>query len=297
MLYSENFDLPALEIKFLRYLKSKGKPESTITAYKKDLKSFKQFIYTEYDGKFLFEQLTQSDVEDYLGYLVLDRKLKQSTANRHLSTLKSFARFLVSSQGYKENIPTKIEHERVKSPLPKILTEDELTILLNTAQEMSTYYYTIIATIYNTLSRITAIVELKKENVNLEERKIFLPYIKGGRNQFLPINDKLFVILSKFLNEHPAHSSSFLFHSPKNITEHITSDIVRKKLHEITATAGIEKRVTPHLLRHTAATFLTERGISQKALAEIMGHTDTRSTDVYQHLTLQNLREPINMLP
>ncbi|MFD2214998.1 tyrosine-type recombinase/integrase [Metabacillus endolithicus] len=296
MHYSENYDLPFYQNQFIRHLKRKHYSEETITGYSKDLKSFSEFIYFEYEGKILLEQLHRNDLLDYLTHLHEYKGYKQSSVQRHLSTLKSFYRFLVDEIGFNENIASKIKHQSIFTPLPPILTEEEIDLLLDSAKEYQHYFYVLISFLYYTGSRITATIRLEKENINFKERKLYFPKIKGGRDLYLPINDKLLPVLEDFIDNHPASEYPYVFHSPRTPWTHIDAHTVRTHLSRIKELAGIDKRVTPHILRHSMATHLTLKKVDQSFLMNILGQTDPRSTTRYQHLVVENLRDPLNKL-
>ena len=90
--------------------------------------------------------------------------------------------------------------------------------------------------------------------------------------------------------------NQYIFYSKKIPDQPISAADIRMKLRLITKEAGIKKRVTPHSIRHCTATHLTIKKIEQRTIANILGHTDLRSTARYQHLSIEHLREPINVL-
>jgi len=297
MYYNPNYDLPLYVKKFIKYLKRSNFSEETIIGYSKDLKIFSEFIYVEYEGKITLEHLTRNDILDYLVFLQDVKSYKPNSVYRHLSSLKSFYRFLVDEHNLKENVAAKVRHQKVYTPLPPILDVQEIAKLLQTAKEVSTYFYVLIAVLYYTGSRITPVLNLEKKNVNLELNKIYFPKIKGGEDLHLPINEKLKPILAEFLDNHPAPAYPYVFHSPRNPGVPIDAQTVRYRLKELSKLAGIEKRVTPHIIRHCTATHLTLAKVGQKFIASILGQKDARSTARYQHLDVDNLRESLDLLP
>lgn len=297
MQYSQSYDLPFYREKFLRYLKRTDKSQETITGYGKDLLLFNRFMYGEYNGSILMEQVTKSDLQDYLAYLKEDRSYAPNSTYRQLSTLKSYYNFLVGELSFKENYASKIKHQKVYTPLPNILTKEEVEKLLEAAKNYSEYYYVLVSILYYTGSRITATVELLKENVNLKDKIIYFHKIKGGRDLYVPMHDKLVPILERFLNNHPADEFPNVFHSTRNPWKNIQAQTVRSHLTKIKEAAGIDKKIRPHILRHTTATHLTLEGVDQRIIMAILGHTDPRATTRYQQLVVENARGPLNLLP
>ena len=297
MIYNREFDLPLLTSKFLKYLTRCNYSEETIIAYKTDLKVFSQFIYEEYDGQILFDQLTRNDILDYLTYLKNEKMYALNSVYRHLSTLKSFNRFIVDELNMLENVAAKVKHQKVYTPLPPILSVEEVQALLATAKEYSFYFYVLFSLLYYTGSRITAACKLEKKDINLKEKTIYFRKVKGGKDLYLPIHDKLCVILEEFLENHPAKPYPFVFHSPTNPSMHLDPQLARKHIKVIAEQAGIEKRVNPHLLRHCLATHLTLAGVDQKFISEVLGQDDPRSTARYQQLKVDELSIKINLIP
>ncbi|MBB3868684.1 tyrosine-type recombinase/integrase [Parageobacillus toebii NBRC 107807] len=295
MIVTTNYDLPIYTSKFLRYLKRQHYSEETITGYEKDLKKFNEFLYREYHGNILTEEIQKEDILDYLGYLE-SLGLKPNSVARHLSTLKSFYKFLVHEMDFKVDVAARIKHPRIYTPLPEILDMEEVQQFLNTAKRYSEFYYVLFSLIYYTGSRLTPIRTLPKKHVDLKHRCIYFEKIKGGRDLHLPLNDHMYHILANFLINQRYDGSEYVFNSPKFKNKPIDSGAIRLTMRKIAKLAGINKRVTPHILRHCTATHLTLLNVDQKYIASILGHVDLRSTARYQQLNVENLRPAVNKL-
>lgn len=295
MNYQPIYDVNFYIEKFLRHLKRRNYSPETTTGYMKDLKNFNKFIYEEYSGAITMEQIQKEDLLDFLTFLQ-EKGLKPNTVFRHLSTLKSFYKFLVFDMNFKIDVASRIRHSKVYTPLPAILTFEEVDRLLEKAKEYSFYYFVFYSLLYFTGSRIKPILHLEKENIDLVKGQIYLPYVKGGRDHYLPIAEDIKQILTTFLKNHPSPESKFVFSSPKYPEQPINASVFRIALKKIAVLAGIEKRVTPHILRHCTATHLTLRGADQKFIATVLAHSDLRSTARYQQLNVEDLRSTIDLL-
>jgi site-specific recombinase XerD len=295
-LYNQQYDLPFLKQKFLRHLKRNNYSEETIDGYMKDLKLFGEYIYTAYEGVILVQELQREDLLDYLTYLKEMKKYKVNSVSRHLSTLKSFYRYLFDERIINDNVAARIKHFKAYVPLPAILDIGEIELLLQTAKEYKQFFFVMFSLIYYTGSRITPVITLEKKNIDLKTRKIYFPKVKGGKDLYLPIHDKLIPVLTEFLERHPADMSPYVFPSPRNIYAPVDAVTARLHLNRVVKKAGITKRVTPHILRHCMATHLTTAQVPQKFVAEMLGHSDLRSTIRYQHLHVEDLRDHINVL-
>lgn len=290
-----NYDVNFYIQKFIRNLKRRNYSPETIIGYTKDLKRFNEFIFQEYEGDISMEQIQKEDLIDYLVSLE-ESGLKPNSVSRHLSTLKSFFKFLVYDMNFKIDVASRIKHSNVYTPLPKILDVEEVQTLLKTTSELSTFYYVFFALIYNTGSRLTPIRILQKENIDLTTNQVYFERVKGGRDLHLPLNSFISKVLSDFISNHPSPESRYLFPSPINPLQPISPADVRLNLKKFAFAAGIEKRVTPHILRHCTATHLTIMGVDQKFIASVLNHSDLRSTARYQQLNVDNLRPTLEQL-
>ncbi|MFJ7858029.1 tyrosine-type recombinase/integrase [Peribacillus sp. NPDC097206] len=289
------FDLPFYIGKFVRHLKRNNYSVETLHGYQVDLKMFNEFIFKEYSGEISTEQIQRDDLLNYLESLA-DRGYKPNSIQRNLSTLKSLYKFLFNELNFKVNVAERIKHSKVYVPLPTILDVEEVQHLLQTAKEYSFDYYVFFTLLYYTGSRITPIRLLKKENVHLDKKRIYLEKIKGGEDLYLPLHDKCHSVLKEYIKNHPYPNSIHLFPSSRRNDYPVHASNVRKTLKAIAKLAQIEKRVTPHLLRHCTATHLTHLGVDQQYIASILGHKDLRSTRRYQQLHVEHLRESVNKL-
>lgn len=290
------YDLPFYIHEFLLYIKRNHYSPDTHKAYTRDLKVFEQFIHFRFKGTILTKDIIRHDLVSYMTFLLEQKGYKLSSIQRHLSTLKSFYKFLVYEMDFEDNVASKIRHKKVYTPLPEILNPEEVEVLLEAAKP-SVFYYTLFAVIYYTGSRITPVIQLLKKNITLDEKKLYFPRVKGGRDLYLPISDKLLPILQAYLSNHPYPDSQYVFSSPLDVEKHIDADTVRVKLRKVKNQGELkEKRVTPHILRHSMATKLTLDNVPQRTITEILGHVDMRSAYRYQQLNVENIREHLNKL-
>jgi site-specific recombinase XerD len=294
MILNNNFDFPIYVQKFIRHLERLEYSKETITGYSKDLSKFKKFLFDSYQGSILTEQIQKEDVLDYL-HMLKSLGLKPNSVSRNLSTLKSFYKFLVYEMNFKVDVGARVKQPKIYTPLPEILDPHEVASLLAAAEEYSTFYFVFFSLIYFTGSRLTPIRILRKDHVDLVNKKIYLEKTKNGQDLHLPLLTNMCSLLNTFLLE-TNNNSVYVFASPKKINQPISPADVRVSLKKISRIAGIKKRVTPHLLRHCTATHLTLNGVDQKFIASILGHVDLRSTSRYQQLNVENLRPALNKL-
>lgn len=295
MFQTNNFDVHIYSKKFLKHITRQNYSEETIVGYTKDLQKFCQFIYVEYEGNILTEEITKEDIQDYLAFLQ-SMGFKPNSVARHLSTLKSLYKFLVHEMNFEKNAAGAIKHPKKYTPLPSALSEEELENLFSIIENDSTYYETLFKLMYTTASRITALRTLPKEHIDLKKRKVYFSKVKYGKELYLPLNDVIAGVLERHLFDQRNDGSTFLFPSQKFINKPISAATIRNQLSSYRKLAGIERHITPHMIRHTTATHLTLKKVHQKEIASILGHSDLRSTALYQHLDVDDLRDSVNHL-
>ncbi|MCM3162723.1 tyrosine-type recombinase/integrase [Metabacillus litoralis] len=296
MVIQKKFDLLMYKDKFIRYLKRKNYSVDTICGYNKDLTKFSKFLSSLYEGSILTEEITKNDILDYMDFLEEDAGFKVNSISRNLSTLKSFFKFLVYELDFDENPAEKIRTPKNFIPLPQILDFDEMNCLLESAKSHSLFYYGMLCLIYYTGTRITAARTLKKQHVDIKNGRLYFPYIKGGRDLYLPLHPKLSEVLDDLMESNQHNGSDYVFQSPKILNHPISAGDIRHNLKKIVKMSGITKRVTPHIIRHSVATHLTLLGVDQTYIAAILGHVDLRSTKRYQHLQVDNLKSAVEKL-
>lgn len=290
---SSKFDIHIYSMKFLKHITRQNYSQETVTGYTKDLQKFCQFMFAEYEGNILTHEIAKEDIQDYLAFLQ-GMGFKPNSVARHLSTLKSLYKFLVHEMNFEKNPAGAIKHPKKYKPLPSALSEEELNNLFSVIEKDSSYYETLFKLMYTTGSRITALRTLPKEHIDLKNGKVYFQKVKYGKELYLPLNDTIIEVLERHLFDLRNNISEFLFPSGKYINKPVAAATIRNQLSKYRKLAGIERHITPHMIRHTTATHLTLKKVHQKEIASILGHSDLRSTALYQHLDVDDLRDSVN---
>lgn len=238
--------------------------------------------------------ITKEDILDFQDMLTKGGYARNSIA-RYIYTIKSFSKYLFNEVGQGDDAGSKVRTPKVYTPLTTVLTEEQMKKFLETAKDYSSFYYVLASFLYYTGSRITPVITLLKKHVYLKEQKVYFPKIKGGKDLYLPLHPTLTDLLYEHIYSYRVESE-YVFPSPKFINKPISASDVRNNLKKIQELAGINVRITPHLIRHCTATHLTLKGADQRYLASILGHSDLRSTMRYQHLNIDNLRDTLAAL-
>ena len=280
--------------KFLMYLSRNGYSDETIKGYSKDLEKFFRHLVGTYGAQVTVLDITKEDILDHQDALTRNGYAKNSIA-RHISTIKSFSKYLFNEVGCGDDPGSKVKTPKVYTPLTTVLTEEQMKRFLEAARNYSPFYHVLTSFLYYTGSRITPVVTLLKEHVYLQEKKVYFPKIKGGKDLYLPIHDQLLNLLDQHIYAY-RKESRYVFPSPKSLDKPVSNADVRFHLKKIQKVAGIQTKMTPHVIRHCTATHLTLKGADQRYLAAILGHSDLRSTMRYQHLNVDNLRDTLSIL-
>lgn len=286
---SENDQLAEL---FLNHLQvEKGLAGNTIQAYSHDLVRFFTFL----DGGNLSALgVTREHMAAYMNSL--DGAISKRSAARNLSALRQFFRFLVSMGKIKVNPGKLLSTPKIPLRLPGVLSPSEVELLL--AQPAPTTRLGIrdkamLELLYATGLRVSELVSLKVQNVNLEAGYV-RTLGKGSKERMVPMGTKAVESLRKYLEEVRAtllkrRISPFVFLSLR--TKPMTRQGFWKLIRQYGRRAGIRKEITPHLLRHSFASHLLDYGADLRSVQVMLGHADISTTQIYTHVTRERLKE------
>lgn len=277
----------AIELYSQYILVEKGLLPSTLENYKEDLYHFFKF----FPDKHTTDDLYSTDLMDYFRYQ-LESELSVSTALRRLSATKSFYLFL-SKEGYiKEEIP---EFEAVKKPshLPDCLSMEEVEALLN-APDIDKIDEirdkAMLETMYSSGLRVSELIALEIKNVNLN-RGVIQVFGKGAKERKVPLGDYAIEYINRYIelvrNKNHNKNSKYLFLS--RYGQPITRQYFFKMIRKYALRAGIDRPISPHILRHSFATHLLENNADLRAVQEMLGHTNIATTQIYTHVSSRRM--------
>jgi integrase/recombinase XerD len=268
---------------FLMHLTSEqGASAHTVEAYSRDILVFITFL-EEQEVDFP----TSADLERFLGFLRTSRKKTRSVV-RAISALRSFFGFLTRDGKLSVNPMMEIDIPRFRAPIPHVLSEDEVTRLLDIPKAAKTALRdrTILELLYATGLRVSELTHMKKSDVNLEAGFV-IACGKRSKERVVPLGSHARSILKSYL-EQSDPAVSFLF--PNGRGGVITRQAVWKLLRQCGMKIGGVK-VSPHTLRHTFATHLLEGGADLRSVQVLLGHEDISTTQIYTHVDRKRLKE------
>lgn len=273
---------------FLKYLEyEKRYSKHTIVSYHTDLNQFQQFLSKN------FPELTLSAVDyrvlrSWIVSLV-DDKIENTSVNRKIAALRSFYKFLLKREYIKEDPTWKLKVLKKSKKLPQFVNEDDMVRLLDQVEFeedfVSLRNKLILEIFYGTGIRLAELLNLKEQDINFHNQTI---KVLGKRNKerIIPFSNSLKGSIKKYQGVKTTSSDYLLTtDSGKQLYPMLVYRIVKKYL----SLVNVDKR-SPHVLRHTYATHLLNKGAELNAVKDLLGHTSLAATQVYTHNSIEKLK-------
>lgn len=279
---------------FMQYLAVElGLAINTRTSYERDIRLLAKALKKEDIAELL--KLDRVDLIKYLDILKQEGKTAATVA-RKLAAIKAFYRFL-EEEGYIYNNPAEVIEAAHKGlQLPKVLTLEEVEMLLDEPNLGVLEGYrdkTMLEVLYATGMRVSELISVPVSNVNLQMHYIIVMG-KGSKERMVPLGETAIKYLTHYLE---AVRPKLLKEkdSVKNLFITVRGTMMtRQRFFEIIEgygkSAGIKKRITPHMLRHSFATHLLNNGTDLRVVQELLGHADISTTQIYTHLDVERIR-------
>jgi len=270
---------------YKRYLSyEKNYSFHTVKNYIKDIEQFVVFNNKKIE-------VDENDIKRFLEFLGKKKYSRRSIA-RKIVAIRNFYKFLIKIRRIKINPFTYILTPKAEKKLPSVLTEKEIENLMSAATGkdfISLRDRTILELIYSTGIRVSELVNLDVSDIDFvnEEIKVLG---KGGKQRIIPAGSVALNILHCYLKELKKIDTSGILFINKN-KKRLTQRFVELMIKKYAKVAGIEKRVTPHTLRHSFATHLLDRGADLRSVQELLGHSNLSTTQIYTHLSIQKLKK------
>ena len=270
----------------------RGLSQNTLGAYRADLMTL---------GRGLAEQnktIDLADKADLLAFIakrVEDGAKPRSTA-RQLSSFRRFFRYIMR-EGMRDTDPTSdIEMPRIGRSLPKTLTEDEVEALLNapnTDEPLGHRDRAMLELLYATGLRVSELINLKQSQINFNQGVLRIVG-KGDRERLIPLGDESQRWLNDFIDGPRMEillerQTDYLF--PTRRGDRMTRQAFWHIIKRYAQKAGVQKKMSPHSLRHAFATHLLNRGADLRVVQLLLGHSDLSTTQIYTHVARERLKD------
>lgn len=281
---------------FLEYLYIINRSNETISGYRKDLKLFVNYLESRYNCALYFEDISINDLESFLNYLGNCKKLSAKSRSRVLYTLRSFWNYAADKKELStKNIARSIETIKVPQKERTYLKDEEVKILIQAIDNK--LIKLIVQALFYTGMRISECINLKIIDIDMnpENRLIHVRNGKGGKDRNIPINNKLYDLLSDYLNNWRVKTKSNYFFTTKR-TGRVSPVYINQIIRETVVRLGWTKKVSAHILRHSMATSLIRNGVDLPTVQKILGHSNLKVTSIYCHTDLSLMEAAMQVI-
>lgn len=289
----------------------RGAAKNTRDAYWRDLADVS--LYLRANNNVEINKATTQDIQSYLKNLsekthtkgTNTGKIAVRTVARRLSALRQFYRFLISEEVREDDPTTTIESPKQGRTLPKTLSEDEVTALIETAGEAGTpesvRLVCLLEMLYATGLRVSELVGLPMSAIG-ENTQFLMVAGKAGRERMVPLSDPAQKAINSYISvrkrfvgsDDNGNQEKWLFPSRTSQSGHLTRQRFAQLLKDLARAAEVdEDRVSPHVLRHAFATHLLSRGADLRSVQKMLGHADIATTQIYTHMLGDKLQKTV----
>ena len=248
---------------------------------------FEEFI--NYYEDYALEDITEQMIMDFLRYLVTERHVSTSYQNQSINAVKFYYERVLGGRRkvYMINRP------REEKFLPEVLSQEEVTALLNATENLK--HKAILMTIYSAGLRIGEAINLKIKDIDSNRMQIRVEQAKGKKDRYTLLGNKTLEILRKYVAEYKP--TIWLFEGAKGETysQKGIQAILKKSVEKV----GIKKHITVHTLRHSFATHMLEAGTDLRYIQSLLGHSNSKTTEIYTHITTKGfdqIKSPLDNL-
>lgn len=270
---------------------NKNYSENTIEAYKRDLNEY--FLYLKENNKD-YLNMDYESIRKYLSYLT-DKKDTNSTISRKISSLRGFYSYLRINEFIKNNPFKLINLPKKEQKLPRFFYYNELEELFNacdTSNSLGQRNLAILEVLYATGTRVSELINIKLEDINFKEKQIKV-LGKGNKERIVFLGEYAVDALQDYLND------GYLFLNRYNLDyvflNHLGNKITRRGIEDILIKlikkTSIDKKISPHMIRHSFATHLLNEGCDLESVQEMLGHESISATAIYTHVTDDRIKE------
>lgn len=282
---------------FLSYLCSERRySDHTIQAYRADLNQFLDYLVQTRKGAAIPspESVARGEIRSYFGEL-MRHGMSRRSVSRKLASLRAFYGFLMATGAVQKNPTATLQSPKLERRLPEFLREEEIfEALKGIGQETSIALRdrAMIELFYGTGIRLSELVGLDMPDVDLEAGTVWV-LGKGGKERRIPLGRNAAGTVKRYLTVRcefqPGQGEEALFLSSRG--GRISKRGVQRRVERWLSKVSEKKKLSPHLLRHSFATHLLDRGADLEAVKELLGHASLSTTQVYTHLTMDRLRK------
>ena len=270
----------------------RGLSENTLGAYKADLMALNRRLA---ERDVVLVDASRADLLDYIAWRVEGGAKPRSTA-RQLSSFRRFFRYLVREGVLAEDPTAQIAMPKIGRALPQSLTEEEVEALLSAptvSEPLGHRDRTMLEVLYATGVRVSELINLKLSQLNLNQGVLRIVG-KGDRERLIPLGDEAQDWLREFIDGPRVEillerQTEYLF--PTRRGDRMTRQAFWHIIKRYAKKAGIEKKLSPHTVRHAFATHLLNHGADLRVVQLLLGHSDLSTTQIYTHVARERMKD------
>jgi len=289
--------------RFIRYIKfEKRYSPHTVSAYQSDLEQFVSFLNnpekkTPPPAPEITHpsQITHYHIRNWMVELMNENIIARSI-NRKIATLRKYFKFLLQEGAIQVNPASKINTPKIPKNLPVIVEDARLTQMLDENEVFGNDFMgvrdkLIIEMLFGTGMRLSELLGVKETDISIYEGTV---KVLGKRNKerIIPVNNELQLLLATYLdlkkNEHFCNNSLTLIVTDKGAGAY--AKLIYNTVHKYLSYISTQDKKSPHVLRHTFATSLLNRGADLNAIKELLGHANLSATQIYTHNSVERLK-------
>ena len=276
---------------FFEFLENDKKlSDNTLQSYKRDIKQFKEYLNQKCKE---YSNITKEDMKEYIEHLQSIGK-KASTISRCIASIRSFYQYELKNKKVEQDPTDQIQSPKIEKRVPSVLTSKEVALLLEQPKDVDLKGIrdkAMLEFAYATGMRVTEIISLNLEDVNIEEG--YVTCKNGSKQRNIPLGTMSLKALKEYIEnargiliKDESEKSLFVNINGKRLTRQGFWKIIKYYKEQ----AHITKDITPHVLRHSFATHLLQNGADLKAIQTMLGHSDISSTQVYMQFQDEGLK-------
>jgi site-specific recombinase XerD len=250
-------------------------------------------VYTDMFEEFMnyfpdkvLEEISEEEIVAFLRYLVTERQVSTSYQNQSINAIKFYYERVLRGQRKIYSI----ERPRKEKYLPEVLSEEEVAAILKTITNLK--HRALIMTIYSGGLRISELINLKVKDIDSRRMQIRVEQAKGKKDRYTLLGKKTLLVLRQYFAEYKPREWLFEGENEGQYSQRAIQNILRNAVIK----ANIKKHITVHTLRHSFATHLLESGTDLRYIQSLLGHSNSKTTEIYTHITTKGFEQIKNPL-
>jgi len=268
------------------YIKVLEKQRYSVNTIKTYVSMFSEFV--NYYAERELEEIKKEEIHNYIHYLVKERKLSISSQNQAINAIKFYYERVL-------NLPREtyyFERPRSEKPLPEVLSKEEVRQILRSVRNLK--HKCVLTLIYSAGLRIGEAINLKVSDISFDRGTLRVKMGKGRKDRLTVLSEAAIPLLERYIQYY--QPDNYLFEGWYN--DRYSYSSIRAIFRRALMDCGINKRLTVHSLRHSFATHLMEHGTDLRYIQTLLGHSSSKTTEIYTHVStnaLMNIKSPLDI--